>query len=147
MIFQYNNIPVALLPILKDRIESCAEFFPGWVQTVVVEYETLQNADYEIMCNSEYKYRFVVFTVSEEFFRSSNWKETVLHEIMHAIAAPLTTQIWAAAEIIVEDSAIRKYIETQLKEAEEAFATDSAALLDKVLQSKISIDKKHEIVV
>lgn len=138
MHFQYNNIPSAILPLIKERLESCAEFFPGWCQRVVVEYSGAPNPDFELACDSEYKYRFIVITVTEEFFKTENWKEAVLHEIQHAIAAPFTTQVWMAAEIIIEDSSIRKYIETQLREAEEAFATDMSQMLDKILLDKES---------
>lgn len=133
MIFQYNNIPSALLPIIKERIESCSDYFPGWCERVVVEYNTPATPDYELTCSSEYNYRFIVLTVSEEFFRQDNWRESVLHEIAHAIAAPFTTQSWLAVEALTEDSVIRKYLENQLRLAEEAFATDLSSFIDKVL--------------
>lgn len=137
MIFQYNNIPTALLPIIKERIESCADFFPGWVEKVAVEYENQPNPDFELMCASEYKYRFIVITVSPEFFKQKNWRESIIHEIIHAIAAPFTTQSWIIVETLIEDGAVRKYLETQLRESEEAFATDLACFADKVLDKQV----------
>lgn len=136
MIFQYNNIPTALLPIIKERIESCEDYFPNWCQRVVVEYNTPPTPDYELTCSSEYNYRFIVITVSEEFFRQENWKDSVLHEIFHAISAPFTTQAWMIVETLIEDGPVRKYVETQLRASEEAFATDAANLLDKILLDK-----------
>lgn len=139
MIFQYNNIPTALLPIIKERIESCKDYFPNWCQKVVVEYNSPPNVDFELSCDSEYKYRFILITITEEFFRNDNWTDAVLHEIQHAISAPFTTQIWMIVETLIDEGPLRKYLEMQLREAEEAFATDSANLLDKILLTK---DKK-----
>jgi hypothetical protein len=145
MIFQYNNVPSALLPIIEERLKTVEDLFPTWCHKVVIEYESPTPPDYEVTCNSEYAYRFIVLTISEEFFREDHWQDTLIHEIYHSIAAPFTTQSWMVVETIVDDGPTRKYLETQLRQAEEAFATDAARLIDTILKKKVDKPKKSVV--
>ncbi len=119
-----SSIPVALLPIVTERISSIEHLLPGWCQQLVITYSSDNNEGYTLSCSPEYNYRFVQFQIFDLFFKDEHWESSLLHEIMHAICAPYSTQAWQLLDVLQVDADVKEYIGHQIRGAEEALAQD-----------------------
>jgi hypothetical protein len=134
MIVRYHKtIPTALLPIVRERFEPFLPFFPGWCNELTIMHESANPNNLELQCSSEVPYRSVVITIYDPFFDNTvNWQYSLWHELVHAVTAPYARQSWIILDTFVEEGETKDLLRIQLRDAEEALASDLGILLDKI---------------
>lgn len=129
------DIPRDFLPIIQPRIESLAYLMPNWCQVLHISYSFDNPNEYVLSCKSEYAYRMVNITVFDTFFVEEDWRGNIIHEIIHAVAAPYSTEAWHIYHLLKFDPEVMAYIDRKLTDAEEAMAQDMTDLIKKLEKS------------
>jgi hypothetical protein len=133
MRIKYNNIPVGILPILKQRIDSVSHLFPTWCHELAITYETLNPESAELKVTTEYNYRYVHIQVYDLFLEQEDWKLSLLHEIAHTIVAPYSDLLKVVIGMTIEDNPNKDFVVKMLIDAEERYASDLSYFLNKVI--------------
>lgn len=132
----HNSLPETLVPIIKERVETIKNLMPNWCNQLVIMYSSDNPEGYTLSCKSEYHYRFVQLWVYDLFFFDDEWQSSLVHEIMHAICAPYSTQAWQIVNMMELPEGVQTYLENQLRNAEESLAQDMADFVSKLTKAE-----------
>lgn len=124
-----------VLPIVKERLEPFLGHFPDWVQNLVVFYQTDSAQGLTMSCMPNYHYRFVHFNIYPHFLDDIYWDVSIMHEIIHAYAAPHANKVDSIIESLELNDGLKQYFLNELEEENEAVTQDLAKLFSKLLKN------------
>lgn len=129
------SVPATLKKTIRERLKAVDGLFPGWVNKLSVSYSADPEGDGIASCVPRHEYRSFGLTIHPLFFEDEDWMETLLHEIGHGLLKPYTALVDKIVEEFVTDHQTRKFIASQLRDAEETVSEDLAIWAGK-LKSK-----------
>lgn len=120
------TVPSSLKKTVRERLKAVEGLFPGWVNKVVVSYSIDPDGDGIVSCVPRHEYRSFGLTIHALFMEDDDWFETLLHEIGHGLLKPYTALVDKLVEEFIQDAQTRKFVASQLRDAEEAVSEDLA---------------------
>lgn len=138
---EFIGVPDQVRVVIEPWMLRYGSLLPTWVQHVRVKWDARgdeNDSGKTIAIVSQYDYRFIELTFYPLFLgqRPDEQQWQVMHDLLHAFAAPLTD--WAEDTIKLllrdaDDSKFRASLLEALREREESFVQDLALRLAEVL--------------
>lgn len=135
MIIEYDgSVTSEIKKIVKVKVDNVAHLLPVWCNKLIVFWEPHdKDGNTHASCEPMYEYRQVGLTLYPLFIESDTWRETLVHEIHHAILRPLTSKIDKIIEKLVKDETMTEWLMSDLADAEEAVCEDLTIFRRKIL--------------
>lgn len=128
------SVPAVAARALKKELKAYEWLVPGWCQRVHVDWASQGSNDGTLITSTTlYEYRAVKLTFFPQFFDEvGNKQEHVIHDLLHAFAAPLTDYAFDTIDRLVPPEEAPKFREALLEELRvrnESFVQDLAHCL------------------
>lgn len=129
-----SDVPALIAKQLKKELKPYAWLVPGWCQRVYVSWASPGSSDgILITSNTLYEYRSVKLTFFPQFFdQAEGRQEHILHDLLHAFAAPLVDYAYDTIDRLVPPEEAPKFRDSLLEELRvrnESFVQDLAHCL------------------
>jgi len=132
--FLYESVPPAIKRELQRELKKYEWLVPKWCQYIYVEWNPVGSNDGTLItCHTMYEYRNARLTFCPLFFGETERRtEHVIHDLLHAFAAPLADFAYDTINRLVPAEEAPKFRDSLLEELRvrnESFVQDLAHCL------------------